>query len=66
MDKLLNGLHDITIELFDLYSSQVHVTEQTVDDLKERLLHTGEALIQQLKNRERHSVSDKVSTNSCF
>lgn len=45
MDKLFDCFHDITIELFDLNSCQVHVTEQTVDDLKERQLHVGDALI---------------------
>lgn len=45
LDKLLDGLHDVSIELFDLYSSQVHVAEKTVDDLEERLLHAGKAFI---------------------
>lgn len=47
--KLLNGLYNISVELFDLYSSEVHVTEQTVDDLEERLLHARKALFQQLR-----------------
>lgn len=58
LDKLLNGLRDISIELFDLYGSQVHVAEQTVDDLEERLLHAGKALVQQLRDGERLSVND--------
>ena len=52
LDKLLNGLGDISVELFDVYSRQVHVAEQTVDDLEERLLHAGKALIQQLRDEE--------------
>lgn len=56
LDKLLDGLCDISVELFDLYSSQVHVAEQTVDDLEERLLHAGKALIQQLRDEERHEA----------
>lgn len=36
------------------------MAEQTVDDLEERLLHTGKALIQQLRDGERHLASDKA------
>lgn len=59
LDKLLDGLGDIAVELFHMDSGQVHVAEQAVDDLEERLLHTGKALIQQLRDEERHSESDK-------
>lgn len=52
LDKLLDGLCDVSIELFNLYSSHIHVAEQTVDDLEERLLHARKALIQQLRNEE--------------
>lgn len=45
LDKLLNCLCDISIELFDLYCGQVHVAEQTVDNLEKGLLHAGKALI---------------------
>lgn len=45
LDKLLDGLCDISIKLFNLYSSQVHVAKQAVDDLEERLLHAGKAFI---------------------
>lgn len=66
LDKLLNGLCDISIELFDLYSSEVHVAEQTVDDLEERLLHTGKPLFQQLIRGEIHSVSEKAQNRLIF
>lgn len=45
LDKLFYCLHNITIELLDLHSCQVHVAEQTVDDLKQRQLHVGDAFI---------------------
>lgn len=61
LDKLLNRLHDVSVELFDLYSRQVHVTQQTVDDLKERQLHTGDAFIQQLSHEEKLTFSNKIS-----
>lgn len=48
LDKLLDGLCHIGIELLDLDSGQIHVAEQTVDDLEEGLLHAGKALVQQL------------------
>lgn len=45
LDKLLNGFCDVSVELFDLNCSQVHVAEEAVDDLEERLLHAGKTLV---------------------
>lgn len=41
LDKLLDGLCDVGVKLFDLYGGKVHVAQQAVDDLEERLLHAG-------------------------
>lgn len=45
LNKLLDGLCDVGVKLFDLYGGQVHVAQQAVDDLEERLLHAGKAFI---------------------
>ena len=41
LDKFLDGLEDVSVELLHLDGRQVHVTQQTVDDLEQRLLHAG-------------------------
>ena len=41
LDEFLDGLEDVGVELLHLDSRQVHVTQQTVDDLEQRLLHAG-------------------------
>lgn len=41
LDKFLDGLEDVGIELLHLNSGQVHVTKQAIDDLEQRLLHVG-------------------------
>lgn len=51
LDKFLDGLCNVGVELFDLYGSQVHVAQKAVDDLEKRLLHAGKAFIQQLQDR---------------
>lgn len=63
LNKLLNSFYDISIELFDLDGTQVHMAEQAVDNLEERLLHAGKALIQQLRGEENHWVKYKKHAN---
>ena len=41
LDEFLDGLEDVGVELLHLDGRQVHVTQQTVDDLEQRLLHAG-------------------------
>lgn len=48
MDKLLNGLQHLHVERLGLNPTQVHVTQEAVDDLQQGLLHAGETFIQQL------------------
>lgn len=48
MDKFLNGLQHFHVESFGLNPTQVHVTQEAVDDLQQGLLHAGETFIQQL------------------
>lgn len=48
VDKLLNGLQHLHVERLGLNPTQVHVTQEAVDDLQQGLLHAGETFIQQL------------------
>lgn len=58
MDKLLNGLQHLHIERLGLNPTQVHVTQEAVDDLQQGLLHAGEAFVQQLSTEGRNTASE--------
>lgn len=49
LNKLLDGVEHVGVEALGLDATELHVCEQTVDNLQETLLHAGKAFFQQLQ-----------------
>lgn len=54
LDIFANNLYDLQVKLLDWGSREVNVTQKTVDDLQQWLLHAGQSFLQQLKVKIRY------------